>query len=177
MNNASSISVDVLNVEQGYAVISELNTLLIDTVASGASVGFLPPLIAEESSTYWNSVLDKVAQQTCVLMIARYADKVVGSVQLELATKPNARHRAEVQKLFVLQSQRKQGIGKLLMQAIERVAQEYERTLLVLDTRQGDIAEQLYRKLGYIEAGVIPSYARGATGSLDATIFFYKLLA
>ncbi len=177
MNNTSSISVDILTTEQGHAVLSELNTLLIDSVASGASVGFLPPLSGEESSAYWNSVLDKVAQQICVLMVARNAEHIVGSVQLELATKPNARHRAEVQKLFVLQSQRKQGIGKLLMQAIEKVAQERERTLLVLDTRHGDVAEQLYRKLGYIEAGVIPSYARGATGSLDATIFFYKLLA
>ncbi|GAC1578062.1 MAG: GNAT family N-acetyltransferase [Ktedonobacteraceae bacterium] len=177
MNNTSSISLDVLTAEQGHAVLSELNTLLIDTVASGASVGFLPPLREEESSTYWKSVLDKVAQQTCVLMVACYAGHIVGAVQLELATKANARHRAEVQKLFVLQGQRKQGIGKLLMQAIERMAQEHERTLLVLDTRQGDVAEQLYRKLGYIEAGIIPSYARNATGSLDATILFYKLLA
>ncbi len=177
MNNTSSISVEILTAEQGQATLSELNTLLIDSVASGASVGFLPPLSEEESNTYWNLVLDKVAQQTCVLMVARYTGHIVGSVQLELATKPNARHRAEVQKLFVLQNQRKQGIGKLLMQAIESVAQERERTVLVLDTRQGDIAEQLYRKIGYIEAGVIPSYARSATGSLDATIFFYKLLA
>lgn len=62
------------------------------------------------------------------------------------------------------------------MQAVESVARELDRPLLVLDTRQGDMAEQLYRKLGYIEAGVIPSYARSATGSLDATIIFYKLL-
>ena len=177
MNNALSISIDTLTTELGHTVLSELNILLLDSVASGASIGFLPPLSEEESEAYWNSVLDKVAQQVSILMVARYVGKIVGSVQLELATKPNARHRAEVQKLFVLQSHRKQGIGKLLMQAIERVAQEHERTLLVLDTRQGDVAEQLYRKLGYIEAGVIPSYARNATGSLDATIFFYKLLA
>ena len=177
MNNAPSLSVETLTAEQGRTVLSELNTLLIDTVASGASIGFLPPLSEEESSSYWISVLDKVAQQTVVLMVARHAGKVVGSVQLELATKPNALHRAEVQKLFVLQSQRGQGIGKLLMGAIEGVAQEHKRTLLVLDTRQGDVAEQLYRKIGYIEAGVIPSYARNATGSLDGTIFFYKLLA
>ena len=101
---------------------------------------------------------------------------MVGTVQLELATKPNARHRAEVQKLMVLQSQRGQGIGKLLMEAIEGVAQEHNRMLLVLDTRQGDTAEQLYRKIGYVEAGIIPSYARNAAGSLDATVLFYKLL-
>jgi hypothetical protein len=47
---------------------------------------------------------------------------------------------------------------------------------LVLDTRLGNSAEQLYRKLQYREAGIIPSYARSAEGTLDATIIFYKLL-
>ena len=176
MNNSSSFSIDVLTAEQGPTVLSELNTLLINTVEGGASIGFLPPLSEEESAAYWNSVLDKVAQQTVVLMVARHEGKVVGTVQLELATKPNARHRAEVQKLMVLQSQRGQGISKLLMGAIEQVAQEHKRTLLVLDTRQGDLAEQLYRKIGYIEAGFIPAYARNVEGSFDATILFYKLL-
>ena len=177
MNYSPSILVDILTAEQGHAALPELNTLLIDTVTRGASIGFLPPLSEEESSAYWNSVLDKVAQQTVVLLVARQEGKVIGTVQLELATKPNARHRAEVQKLMVLQSQRGQGISKLLMGAIEGVAQEHKRTLLVLDTRQGDVAEQLYRKIGYIEAGVIPSYARNAEGALDATVLFYKLLA
>ncbi len=176
MNNTPSLSVEVLSTEQGRTVLPELDTLLIDTVTRGASIGFLPPLSEDESSAYWNSVLDKVAQQTVVLLVARHEGTVVGTVQLELATKANARHRAEVQKLMVLQSQRGQDIGKLLMGAIEGIAQEHKRTLLVLDTRQGDTAEQLYRKLGYIEAGVIPSYARNAEGSLDATVLFYKLL-
>ncbi len=62
------------------------------------------------------------------------------------------------------------------MAALERRAVREARTLLVLDTRQGDAAEQLYRRLGYSEAGVIPAYARSADGMLDATVFMYKLL-
>ena len=177
MNHPSSLSVERLTAEQGHDVLSELDTLLRDTVESGASVGFLPPLDEEESYAYWHGVLDKVAQQTRVLLVARYEGGIVGSVQLDLASQPNAAHRAEVQKLFVLQHERKQGIGTRLMQAVEGVARELGRRLLVLDTRQGDKAEQLYRKLGYTEVGVIPSYARSATGSLDATIIFYKLLS
>jgi len=46
----------------------------------------------------------------------------------------------------------------------------------VLDTRLGDHAERLYRKLGYVEVGTIPSYAQSAIGTLEATITFYKLL-
>ncbi len=162
--------------EQGQVILSELVRLLQDVVASGASVGFLPLLSEEEAQTYWTSVLEDIAQSKRVLLIARDTTHVVGAVQLELATKPNAQHRAEVQKLFVLQHERKRGIGQLLMEAIESKARELGRTLLVLDTCLGDNAERLYRKLHYVEVGSIPSYAQNAAGMLEATIIFYKLL-
>ena len=38
------------------------------------------------------------------------------------------------------------------------------------------MAEGLYRKLGWQEAGVVPRYARGADGPLHSTVFFYKEL-
>ena len=63
------------------------------------------------------------------------------------------------------------------MRAVEEVVRECGRSLLVLDTRQGDVAERLYRALGYQEAGVIPLYARNAAGTLDSTVVFYKVLA
>ena len=162
--------------ERGQAILPELITLLQDAVASGASIGFLPPLSEEEARDYWISVLEDVVQQKRVLLVVYDAQHVVGAVQLELATKSNAQHRAEVQKLFVLQQERKRGIGRLLMEAIEPIARELGRTLLVLDTRLGDNAERLYRKLDYKEVGIIPSYAQNATGTLEATIVFYKLL-
>lgn len=176
MSESSAFSIDILRHEEEPAVQAELIHLLQDTVASGASVGFLPPLSDEDAREYWHAVFEEVAGGTHILLVAREAGRIVGSVQLALATKPNASHRAEVQKLFVLQTQRRRGTGRALMQAIEQVASSHGRTLLVLDTRQGDAAEQLYRKIGYCEAGVIPAYARGAAGELHATIFFYKIL-
>ncbi len=173
----SDIVIEVVHLEDEQAVLPELASLLQDAVASGASVGFLPPLSTGDAYLYWGGVFQAMAQGERILLVARAAESIVGSVQLDLATKPNALHRAEVQKLFVFQSQRRHGFGRALMQALEPIALEHGRTLLVLDTRQGDSAERLYRSLGYIEAGVIPSYARSATGELDASVFFYKILA
>ena len=62
------------------------------------------------------------------------------------------------------------------MTAVEEAARAAGRTLLVLDTRRGDSAEQLYLNLGYTAAGVIPRYARSASGSLDDTVYMYKEL-
>ena len=170
------VSIRCVRLEDEAAILPELVALLQDTVSSGASVGFLPPLSREDAERYWQDVFQDLAQHRQILLVADDAGVVVGSVQLALASKPNALHRAEVQKLFVLQSQRRRGTGRALMHAVEQVAREHGRTLLVLDTRQGDAAERLYRMLGYQEAGVIPGYARSAMGSLDATVLFYKEL-
>ncbi|GAC1393450.1 MAG: hypothetical protein NVSMB38_21530 [Ktedonobacteraceae bacterium] len=79
--------------------------------------------------------------------------------------------------MLVFQQQRQRGIGRKLMNALEPLAHQLGRTLLVLDTRQGDSAEHLYRKVDYREVGTIPSYAQNAIGTFDATIIFYKSLS
>jgi ribosomal protein S18 acetylase RimI-like enzyme len=62
------------------------------------------------------------------------------------------------------------------MAEVEGEARRQGLSLLVLDTRHGDQAEKLYRKLGWQELGVVPRYARGADGELHATVFFFKEL-
>ncbi len=157
-------------------VLPDLIETLRDSVANGASVGFLPPLSEAEARRYWAGVIEDLARATRVLLVARQAERLVGTVQLELATKPNARHRAEVQKLMVHSQARRQGIGRALLAAIEEEARRAGRTLLVLDTRQGDPSEQLYLSHGYTMAGIIPQYCRSANGKLDATVLYYRLI-
>jgi acetyltransferase len=150
--------------------------LLHDSVEGGASVGFLPPLSRAEAEEYWSGVFADVIGQRRVLLAAWDGTNLVGSVQLELAMKPNGRHRGEVQKLLVLRAWRGRGIGAALMLAVEDAARKRGRSLLVLDTRQGDTAERLYQRLGYSRAGVIPRFARNMHDTLDATVIFYKEL-
>lgn len=151
-----------------------LVALLRDSVNGGASVGFLAPLAEAEANDYWTGVAADVARESRMLLIAQAGATVAGSVQLELAMKPNARHRAEVQKLLVHRSARRRGLGRALMAAIEEAARKRGRHLLVLDTRLGDAAERLYEQIGYHRAGVIPGFALGSGGMLDATVIFYK---
>jgi ribosomal protein S18 acetylase RimI-like enzyme len=71
---------------------------------------------------------------------------------------------------------RRKGLARLLMEKAEERAREENRTLLILDTREGDPSNLLYRSLGYIEAGRIPQYAQSFNGVLDASVFYYKLI-
>lgn len=170
--------IEVLTPAAARAEQAALVALLQDAVDGGASVGFLPPLPAAEAREYWRTVEAAVAEGTRVLLAAHDVRRVVvGSAQLQLAGKPNARHRAEVQKVMVHRRARRLGVGRALMLATEEQARRHGRSTLVLDTRQGDLAEALYLSVGYRFAGAIPQYARSADGALDASAFYYKLLA
>ena len=152
--------------------IEQLIDLLTAVVDDGASVGFLPPLGRAAAEQYWRSVL----APGIVLLVAELDGHLVGTVQLHLATRPNATHRAEVAKLMVHPAYQRRGYGQRLMQAIEALARQEHRSLLMLDTRESDPSNALYRSMGYLSCGRIPHYARSASGQLDATVFYYKEL-
>jgi ribosomal protein S18 acetylase RimI-like enzyme len=173
------VNVTVAPLDAGAArrALDALVSLLRDSVDGGASVGFLPPLDTGEAVEYWRHVIDDVAAGSRVLLGAHDGGgRLVGAAQLELAQKPNARHRAEVQKVMVLTAARQRGIGRALMRAIEEEARRHGRTTLVLDTREGDSSERLYRSVGWQLTGVVPRYARSAGGGLDGSAFYWKLL-
>lgn len=149
-----------------------LAELLVATVDDGASVGFLPPLTLEEAEAYWASLPDP---QT-LLFVAEREGRIVGTVQAQLAARANGRHRAEIGKLLVHPDARRQGIARRLMVAAETALRADGRSLVILDTRDGDPSNALYRRLGYVEGGRIPHYARSADGTLHTTVFYYRLL-
>jgi GNAT superfamily N-acetyltransferase len=158
------------------AALEPLAQLLRDVVHHGASVGFLAPLAEVTARRYWRQVFDRLSEGL-VLWVAEADGRIVGSVQLDLCGKENGRHRAEVQKLFVLTSHRGRGISTRLMQALEDWARVNGRTLLVLDTLSESAAASVYRHLGWQYAGSIPDYAATPDGVLHATSYFYKKVA
>jgi ribosomal protein S18 acetylase RimI-like enzyme len=175
-NELVGLAIEELAAGQFDAVLDELAELLRDAVDSGASVGFLPPLAVQDALAYWQEVAAAVQSGSRVALVARQDGRIVGSAQLDLPGKPNARHRAEVQKLLVHSAARGRGIGRRLLAAVEKAALNRGRTLLVLDTQQGSVAEWLYARHGYTRAGEIPQYAEVADGSLITTVLFYRVL-
>ena len=159
------------------AAIPDLAVILADAVAGGASVGFLLPFTPDDAATWWHSLERDVAQGSVLVITARLDGRVVGTAQLRLAQLPNARHRAEVAKVLVHRSARRQGIATALMREIERTAVADGRTLLVLDTIADSEAEKLYVKLGWTRAAEIPRYAGMPDGELRPTVIFYRGIA
>ena len=168
------MNIELIAAAAAEAKLAELVALLQNVVDDGASIGFIAPLTLEEARDYWVGILPAVTEGNKLLFVVRMDKQIVGSVQLALEPRPNGRHRAEVQKLMVHTVYRRHGLGRKLMEALEETARGNLRSLLVLDTRGGDVAEQLYQKLGYQLAGTIPGYALSSDGKLHDTVFYYR---
>ncbi len=158
--------------------IDMLADVLHAVVYEGAGVSFVVPFSMDESRRFWmEKVLPGVRAGTRCVLVARLGDRIVGTVQVDLAMPPNQQHRGEVLKLLVHPDARRRGIARQLMLALEDVARAEHRSLLTLDTWTGGYAEALYRSLDYVVVGVIPRYARGSTTpALEPATFMYKEL-
>jgi ribosomal protein S18 acetylase RimI-like enzyme len=161
------------------AEITMLSEILREVVYGGAGVSFFVPFSLDDARAFWTrNVLPAMRDGTRRVLVARLSDTIVGTVQLNTATPPNQRHRADVAKMMVHPSARRCGIARALMIAVEEVARAEGRTLLTLDTVSGSPAEILYRSLGYVVVGIIPGYARKALSpDLEPTTVMYKNLS
>lgn len=165
-----------INAEQLEPLLPQMVALLRDVVDGGASVGFLPPLSEDEARTYWLEVLLAIQGPHKLLWVALEGGLVTGTGQLNLESRANGLHRAEIAKLITHSAHRRKGIATALMKVAEAEARKLGRTTLVLDTLEGHDAERLYLSLGWQRAGVIPEYARWQDGKLYGTVVMYKLL-
>jgi GNAT superfamily N-acetyltransferase len=166
-----------LNAADARGRFDDLVELVRDSVASGASVGFLASLTPDETAVYWDGVLAEVEAGSRLLMVAEDDDGgVAGMVQLALVSKANGKHRAELEKLLVHTRARGRGLSRRLMSAAEDAARAHGVTLLVLDTEFESLADTLYSRLGYTRVGAIPDYAAGPDGTLHPTVIYYKTL-
>lgn len=161
-------------------VISELAGVLMDCVEGGASVGFLAGLDAARAERYWRGVVEGARSGKRVLLVARDARGICGTVQLVIDQPENQPHRADVSKMLVHRRARRRGLAAALMARIEREAAACGRDVLVLDTATGSDASRLYERMGWIRSGDIPGYALATigheTGERQGTTYYYKHL-
>jgi GNAT superfamily N-acetyltransferase len=172
------ITVRRVRAEEAADLVAALAEVLVDCVEGGASVSFMGPLARDKALAFWRRVASGVQAGERVLLVAEDARRqVVGTVQLLLDLPENQPHRADVAKMLVLRSARRQGVARALLEALDREALREGRKVLVLDTVTGGDAERVYERAGWQRVGSIPRYALMPDGAFCATTFFYKQLA
>ena len=176
MNQAGFV-IEQLDAAGTLAAVPELSRILIDCVAGGAGVSFMDPLSQEKAEGFWRDrVTPAIERGSRALLVARKDARIIGTVLLILGMEENQPHRAEITTLLVAPAARRQGVARALMEAAQTYAKQAGKTLLLLDTETGGLAEQLYLSMGWVEVGVVPGFALTPHGSLCATTFLYKVL-
>ena len=156
------------------ATIDGLVDVLRDCVEGGASVGFMLPLEHARAQCFWEDVARGVAARQRVLLVARDAAGICGTVQLILELPDNQPHRADIAKMQVHRRVRRRGLGAALMRAAEAAALARGRHLLVLDAVTGGDGARLYERLGWTRVGDIPRYALWPRGGYVGTTYYYR---
>jgi ribosomal protein S18 acetylase RimI-like enzyme len=154
--------------------VAALSEILIEVVANGGSVSFMHPLARADAGAFWTRSLTAAEAGKRIVLGARLAGELVGTVTLDLDCPPNQPHRADIAKLMTRVRHRGQGVARALMLEAERRAVAQGRTLLTLDTAEEDGAAGLYEALDYQYVGTIPDYALKPHGGLTGTRIYFK---
>ncbi|HUN41149.1 MAG TPA: GNAT family N-acetyltransferase [Acetobacteraceae bacterium] len=166
--------VEVLDAAGASSAERRLADILVACVDGGAGLSFLPPLAPSVARAYWKRVAGQVANGTRILLCGWAEGVLAGAVMLDLGMPQDQPHRAEVKKLMVHPDARQRGLGRVLMQRAEQEAARAGRSLLTLNARAGAVAEELYRAIGWQEAGRIPGHSMSGDGTASDTLVFYK---
>jgi ribosomal protein S18 acetylase RimI-like enzyme len=156
--------------------IDGLATLIVDAVEGGAAVNFLAGVRPDEAAAWWAARSGAVHSGAITVFVARDDGdgRIIGSTLIERSSNPNSPHRAEIGKVIVHSSARRQGIATALMRAAEDQARAEGRWMLILDTVSGSPAAALYEGLGWQTVGTIPDYALNTAGEPEPATYYYK---
>jgi len=166
----------VLDAAAAESAERRLAEVLVACVDGGASVSFLPPLAPAKARAFWHRAARAVASGQRILLGGWRRGVLAGTGTVDLAMPENQPHRADVQKILVEPAFRRRGLAREILRACEAEALKAGRRLLVLDTREDDAGEGLYRSEGWREYGRLGAYALDAEGNAQGTVFFAKQL-
>ena len=170
---ARGLVVEALDAAAAASAERRLAEILVACVDAGASVYFLPPLAMAVARGFWRKVATDVARGERVLLAAWLDGALVGTAQLGLDMPENQPHRADVAKVLVDPAARRAGIGRALMQRIERRHAAMAAACWCSIPRAMRGRSSTARRAGRRPAR-IPGFALDGHGGELATIFFWK---
>ena len=177
VTGSQPITIRQLSALEFVALLPDLIELFVESVNIDSPDGFLAPITRAVARDYWISLIPELEGGSRLILIAYRENVVVGSGQLALSQRSSSPHHAELETLFVERASRGEGIGRSIMQALHCVARQNGRTLILLNARRGEPAEDFCKALGYREARLIPEWTIFPAEERDGHVTLYQELA
>jgi ribosomal protein S18 acetylase RimI-like enzyme len=111
-------------------------------------------------------------------LVAEVDGKVVGTVMLSRRAHPLYAHRAEVDDVVVHGDYQRRGIARRLIAECRARAESMGVEIFEIGVRGGTPAEEVYRRLGFIEYARLPGGIKepGDGGNVFDEVLFYLLV-
>jgi GNAT superfamily N-acetyltransferase len=167
----------LLDAAAARSAAAPLAGILRTCADAGESPSFLAPLAPDNALAFWHRAATEVGTGQRIIVAAWQNGILSGVGSLQLTMPETQPHRTELQDLLVTKAARRAGIGRAILQALERAALDQSRTLLTLHAKASDSAEALFRSEQWQEAGRIPDFFCGSGGTMHAAIIFLKRIA
>jgi GNAT superfamily N-acetyltransferase len=135
-----------------------------DVSNADGAVGFVPPVTRHDIAPVLARLLEGVASGRDVLCVLTVDGVTIGFAALVGSSSPLRAHWATVLRVQVHPSRQGEGLGRLLMDGVHRIAQQRGWEFLSLTARGGTGVDGFYRGLGYTEFGRLPGAIRVAPG-------------
>ncbi|KAK0645667.1 hypothetical protein B0T16DRAFT_390245 [Cercophora newfieldiana] len=170
--------------EQHQQLIPWIAALHASCITQDHMVGpFLPPLTNEKLLPWWRERIAEVNAGTRVIVLllaqttpAKKAEgrDFRGLAMFKTSDVETGTFRGHIDAVLVNQKYRRQGGARALVRALEYEAARKGRTLLLVDTETGSVAEAAFKSFGYVEVGKIPAYSHVLPNGKRGGTFFYK---
>ncbi len=152
------------------ALRQELLTCWTDVTNAGGAVGFVPPVTEDDVVPLLDKLLEGVRSGRDVVALLTVDGTTAGFASVVGSLSPLRRHWGTVLRVQVHPSRQGQGLGRVLMAGVHRIARERGWEFLHLTARDGAGVDTFYRSLGYVEVGRLPGAVRVAPGDDRAEI-------
>ncbi|AEO70822.1 uncharacterized protein THITE_2122626 [Thermothielavioides terrestris NRRL 8126] len=174
----------VFSQEQHGHLVPYIAALHASCITLDHMVGpFLPPLTNEKLLPWWKERLAEANNGTRIIVLLLpelslgkkpQGTDLRGLAMLKLSESETGSFRGHIDAVLVDRRHRRQGGAKALVAALEYEAAKRGRSLLLVDTETGSVAEAAFKKFGYIEIGKVPHFSRALPSGKKGETFFYK---
>lgn len=130
----------------------------------------------EEETKWLKDKLEKINKNECVFITAFIGNKLIASSEITLQSK--VKNHIGVFGITVAKKYRGEGIGKILMELVIEESIEKIKDLKIIDLEvfaNNLIAQNLYKKMGFIEYGRLPDGLKRRGKFVDAILMYKKV--